>query len=1249
MTKKDNPATLGKSIKRTRRTKALGRIQIPALVFALSLLVGILFPSLSVRAESDIIEDITTPETQLLVTDTPETAMTETMMGEPTDTETTLPPLIPESFFHIEGNGKVEDNPIPDAGSTQDILPLAEGSHLTKGANGIIKEPVPGLSINTSLPAEIVEGDGAREGLLLLGFRGVTIHETSNWSPGANAQMHAIYLRNGGKYNEVSWHYAVDSQSIYQSVPEYERAWHAGDTGVGVGNAQTIAIEQCVNPEGDFDQTMANAQWLAADILYRHGIFTVEGHLFQHYDFSAYKKNCPMTIRDKGLWPLFCQRVQVYLDRMIAEKGKFTVIRQSTTATIDQAKIWAKDNNATSTFIDLADLYWAAAQEAGIDPVVCYAQAAYETAFGQFGGVINASYCNPAGMKIKNTGSDKDPKNYVKFASWKDGVQAHIDHLALLAGAPQYPKKSSLDPNHITDLYLAAAGVEHLSGQWSASLAYHTPILNHMKNIQKTGTIQGTVTSFEIIGKENNQYVVDITMKNNGTITWSDKNKIKLGYGVKSTGESFVSFTDSAIVKPGASYKFRIFLSPATGGYIPSAVLYQLVYRESIYTAEPMALVLQSEARINNAVISKIDAPKDILRHQKKIVKVTVKNTGDTAWSDADNYRLLFSGHALKDIACPLPTGTVVLPGKSYTFNVEISGNAKNMQIDTWTFQMDQEYIGSFGAIKTVDVKTVTPSKAQIVSIIPKELGNQNVQFTITVKNTGTDVWERDAKIRLGVVSLQNLTGANRVDLPAKLQIAPGETGVFVYNTKMNASGNIGITVQMLQENVLFFGDKKSTTITYHDSKITKIEMPTSLLRAQDFQAKVTVKNTGFATWSESTQFRLGIVSNLQSINRVHLPKGMIVEPGKEYTFLVPLKASSTLSGETLSFRMVQEMICWFGEKKEVSYATVLPTQARVDSIEVSSVNNNTIRLAIQVTNTDTISWTREMRIRLGITELVNLSGKNRVDIPTNQIVKPGESIVLYYDVQKTGAQPGKISVRMLLENVTFFGNSLTTTIPQQQARITKIESPPDFLRNQQHTIFVTVKNTGTSPWSAATGYRLGITGERVLKNRSYLPTGTTILPGESYSFPVTISANPAKVSSELIYFQMLQENVRWFGETQSYRVNTVLPVKAEISSMTIESSRTDPSKRTLYITVKNTGSVVWDKSSLIRLGITDRQNLNGAGRVYLPDSACVKPGESYTFTYNVQLTSAAPGYVQVRMLQENITFFGDEKRLSVH
>lgn len=154
----------------------------------------------------------------------------------------------------------------------------------------------------------------ARSGRKRTGFMGVTIHNTGNDKKGADAKAHGRYLQGNGKDTATSWHYAVDSTCAVQSVPEDEIAWHAGD-GQGRGNLQTIAIEICMNSDGDLLKATDNAAELAADILRRNGIVNAPGWLWQHNNWSG--KNCPQMIRAGKPydWKTFVGKVQAHLDK----------------------------------------------------------------------------------------------------------------------------------------------------------------------------------------------------------------------------------------------------------------------------------------------------------------------------------------------------------------------------------------------------------------------------------------------------------------------------------------------------------------------------------------------------------------------------------------------------------------------------------------------------------------------------------------------------------------------------------------------------------------------------------------------------------------------------------------------------------------------------------------------------------------------------------------------------------------------
>ena len=173
----------------------------------------------------------------------------------------------------------------------------------------------------------------------------------------------------------------------------------------------------------------------------------------------------------------------------------FTVIKadedvniiSSTEVTASQAKAWAESKGATDTFIALADLYWKYSASCGnVNPAVAYAQAALETGYGRFGDNLNDTWKNPCGLKISAGGGDYDANAHNRFASWSQGVQAHMDHLALYAGADGYPKKDTYDTRHFSNLLGKCKTVVSLGGNWAPSKSYGDTVLKLYKEILKT-------------------------------------------------------------------------------------------------------------------------------------------------------------------------------------------------------------------------------------------------------------------------------------------------------------------------------------------------------------------------------------------------------------------------------------------------------------------------------------------------------------------------------------------------------------------------------------------------------------------------------------------------------------------------------------------------------------------------------------------------------------------------------------------
>lgn len=156
-------------------------------------------------------------------------------------------------------------------------------------------------------------------------------------------------------------------------------------------------------------------------------------------------------------------------------------------ATVEQAKQWAKNKGASQTFISLADLYFKYSNECGqVNPAIAYVQAAKEINFGKFGGVIDESYKNPCGLKISSGGDNYDPKAHQKFSTWDDGVKAHLDHLALYAGAVGYPKSNTTDPRHFSKIKGKAVTVKALGGNWAPSKTYGDEVNKYYNELIST-------------------------------------------------------------------------------------------------------------------------------------------------------------------------------------------------------------------------------------------------------------------------------------------------------------------------------------------------------------------------------------------------------------------------------------------------------------------------------------------------------------------------------------------------------------------------------------------------------------------------------------------------------------------------------------------------------------------------------------------------------------------------------------------
>ncbi len=167
----------------------------------------------------------------------------------------------------------------------------------------------------------IAEGKHNRPGTIIRPTH-VTIHNTDNDSPGADAPAHSGFVRKTGFYmlngskHWVSWHFTVDDKVAIKHLPLNELAYHAGP-----GNGVSVAIEICMNQ--GIDQAAANerAALLTAGLL--NSLNVAIDNVVPHKKWTG--KICPHLLLDHealgAKWTAFIDLVRQFQASLGQQEG----------------------------------------------------------------------------------------------------------------------------------------------------------------------------------------------------------------------------------------------------------------------------------------------------------------------------------------------------------------------------------------------------------------------------------------------------------------------------------------------------------------------------------------------------------------------------------------------------------------------------------------------------------------------------------------------------------------------------------------------------------------------------------------------------------------------------------------------------------------------------------------------------------------------------------------------------------------
>lgn len=138
----------------------------------------------------------------------------------------------------------------------------------------------------------------------------IVVHETDNYANGAGAQRHAEAQKNGNL--DTSVHYYSGSDGVYQAAEHCDGTFSVGKEYGGnhsvkdANNRNSINIEICVNPDGDYNVARQNAIELVKYLIQTTGI--PAERVIRHYDAKG--KYCPRKMLDNhSLWEDFKARI----------------------------------------------------------------------------------------------------------------------------------------------------------------------------------------------------------------------------------------------------------------------------------------------------------------------------------------------------------------------------------------------------------------------------------------------------------------------------------------------------------------------------------------------------------------------------------------------------------------------------------------------------------------------------------------------------------------------------------------------------------------------------------------------------------------------------------------------------------------------------------------------------------------------------------------------------------------------------
>jgi len=230
-------------------------------------------------------------------------------------------------------------------------------------------------------------------------------------------------------------------------------------------------------------------------------------------------------------------------------------------------------------------------------------------------------------------------------------------------------------------------------------------------------------------------------------------------------------------------------------------------------TPSPTDSPTPSPTPFNDAMLSSASIVSPIAtNHDGCGVQITLKNTGNTAWTQADLFALAVVEdpcNLVSPILLELEPDATIQPGEEYTFTASTHAPASAGTCSV-SFQMEQEGI-LFGEIfgTTVEVVDALNDATAASHTIPSRLApGQSVLAGATFTNKSNVAWCGGSSVSLKVLNDScSMVGATEIAIEPGQSIAPNAQYQFVFPiTAPLSSGHCTLQFRMSDQGIEFGG-----------------------------------------------------------------------------------------------------------------------------------------------------------------------------------------------------------------------------------------------------------------------------------------------------------------------------------------------------------------------------------------------------------------------------------------------------------